>query len=57
VSPVRYELGFYIPEVGTLHSHRHENHRFTQPLSSLLYKAAVSVTIHNVTCFTEGRRY
>jgi hypothetical protein len=25
VSPVRYELGFYIPEDGILHSHRHEN--------------------------------
>jgi hypothetical protein len=25
VSPVRYELGFYIPEDGFLHSHRREN--------------------------------
>jgi hypothetical protein len=25
VSPVKYELGFYIPEDGILHSHRHEN--------------------------------
>jgi hypothetical protein len=25
VSPVRYEVGFYIPEDGVLHSHRHEN--------------------------------
>jgi hypothetical protein len=25
VSPVRYELGFYIPEDGILDSHRHEN--------------------------------
>jgi hypothetical protein len=25
VSPVRYELGFYIPEDGILHSHRLEN--------------------------------
>jgi hypothetical protein len=24
VSPVRYELGFYIPEDDILHSHRHE---------------------------------
>jgi hypothetical protein len=24
VSPVRYELGFYIPEDGILHSHRRE---------------------------------
>jgi hypothetical protein len=25
VSPVRYKLGFYIPEDGILHSHRLEN--------------------------------
>jgi hypothetical protein len=25
VSPVRYELGFYIPEDGILHSHHHGN--------------------------------
>jgi hypothetical protein len=25
MSPVRYELGFYIPEDGILHSHRHED--------------------------------
>jgi hypothetical protein len=25
VSPVRYELGFYIPEEGILSSHRREN--------------------------------
>jgi hypothetical protein len=25
MSPVRYELGFYIPEDDILHSHRHEN--------------------------------
>jgi hypothetical protein len=25
VSPVRYELGFYIPEDGIFHSHRSEN--------------------------------
>jgi hypothetical protein len=24
VSPVKYELGFYIPEDGILHSHRRE---------------------------------
>jgi hypothetical protein len=27
VSPVKYELGFYIPEDGILHSHRRENLR------------------------------
>jgi hypothetical protein len=25
VSPVKYEQGFYFPEGGILHSHRHEN--------------------------------
>jgi hypothetical protein len=25
VSPVRYELGFYIPDDGILHSHRRKN--------------------------------
>jgi hypothetical protein len=25
MSPVKYELGFYIPEVGILHSHCREN--------------------------------
>jgi hypothetical protein len=25
VSPVKYELGFYIPEDGILHGHRREN--------------------------------
>jgi hypothetical protein len=25
MSPVKYELGFYIPEGGILHSHRREN--------------------------------
>jgi hypothetical protein len=25
VSPVKYELGFHIPEDGVLHSHRREN--------------------------------
>jgi hypothetical protein len=25
VSPVKYELGFYIPKDGILHSHRREN--------------------------------
>jgi hypothetical protein len=28
VSPVKYELGFYIPEDDILHSHRHENLKF-----------------------------
>jgi hypothetical protein len=28
VSPVRYELGFYIPEYGILHSNRRENLKY-----------------------------
>jgi hypothetical protein len=28
VSPVKYELGFYIPEDGIRHSHRRENLKF-----------------------------
>jgi hypothetical protein len=28
VSPVKYELGFYIPEDDILHSHRRENLKF-----------------------------
>jgi hypothetical protein len=28
MSPVRYELGFYVPEVGILHSHCRGNLRF-----------------------------
>jgi hypothetical protein len=26
--PVKYELGFYIPEYDILHNHRHENLKF-----------------------------
>jgi hypothetical protein len=36
VSPVRYELGVYIPEDGILHSHRHENLK-TYTLYLLIY--------------------
>jgi hypothetical protein len=30
VSPVKYELGFYIPEDDILHSHRRESLKFYQ---------------------------
>jgi hypothetical protein len=30
MSPVKYELGFYIPEDGILHSHRRENPQILQ---------------------------
>jgi hypothetical protein len=40
VSPVRYELGFYIPEEGILHSHRHEDLKSYIALTSLsLYRS------------------
>jgi hypothetical protein len=34
VFPVRYELGFYIPEDGVLHSHRRENLRSYKTVGS-----------------------
>jgi hypothetical protein len=37
VSPVRYELGFYIPEDGILHSHRRENVKSYILIVILLY--------------------
>jgi hypothetical protein len=30
VSPVRYDLGFYIPEDGVVHSHRRETSNLTK---------------------------
>jgi hypothetical protein len=33
VSPVKYELEFYIPEDGTVHSHRRENFKFHTALT------------------------
>jgi hypothetical protein len=37
MSPVKYELGFYIPEDGFLHSHRREKLKFYNlfPVSKL----------------------
>jgi hypothetical protein len=46
VSPVRYELGFYIPEDGILHSHRREN------LKSYIGKATI---LYGSTAFILGR--
>jgi hypothetical protein len=39
VSPVRYELGFYIPEDGILHSHHYETLKsyITKILFSILF--------------------
>jgi hypothetical protein len=36
MSPVKYELGFYIPEDGILHSHRRQNLRSYGSLSDPL---------------------
>jgi hypothetical protein len=37
VSPVKYELGFYIPEDGILHSHHCENLQPYLKIISLVY--------------------
>jgi hypothetical protein len=37
VSPVKYELGFYIPEDGILHSHCRENLKSYTFLAVVLY--------------------
>jgi hypothetical protein len=44
MSPVKYELGFYIPEDDILHSHRRENLKSYIALSgwSLLWRCNVS---------------
>jgi hypothetical protein len=33
VSPVRYELGFHVPEDGIIHSHRCEHLKFYRALT------------------------
>jgi hypothetical protein len=51
VSPVRYELGFYIPEDGILHIHRREN------LKSYTVKLYVhSPLSHHGVVFNEAQR-
>jgi hypothetical protein len=45
VSPVRYELGFYISEDGILHSHRREN---LKSYTVFLYGEATHRNIHLV---------
>jgi hypothetical protein len=42
MSPVRYELGFYIPEDAILHSHRRENLR--------TYMFQETCIFHNYLC-------
>jgi hypothetical protein len=46
VFPVRYELGFYIPEDGILHSHRHENLKFSVNRKIIL--ASVHAVMQNM---------
>jgi hypothetical protein len=43
VSPLRYELGFYIPEDGILRSHRRENHKSYES-DSFAIKAEIQVS-------------
>jgi hypothetical protein len=43
VSPVRYELGFYIAEDDILHSHRRENLKsYTGDVSSVIKSLSIS---------------
>jgi hypothetical protein len=48
VSPVKYELGFYIPGDDNLHSHRRENLKFyTAGLEPISYRGALlSTRVH-----------
>jgi hypothetical protein len=46
VSPVRYELGFYIQEDGILYSHRREHLEFTTLLLTSIYHLSI-VLQHN----------
>jgi hypothetical protein len=48
VSPVRHELGFYIPEYGILHSHRRENLKSYIPLKHQ-YLSAIDATTSQKT--------
>jgi hypothetical protein len=47
VSPVRYELGFKIPEDGILHSHRRENLKSTA--ENIMRSSASSVMRRNIS--------
>jgi hypothetical protein len=54
VSPVKYELGSYIPEDDILHSHRRENLNSDNQVyhSSTLAKKKCSISMHYVSNFT-----
>jgi hypothetical protein len=46
VSPVKYELGFYIPEDGILHSHLRENLRSVKlEVSNVRFEVFTAVTM------------
>jgi hypothetical protein len=44
VSPVKYELGFYIPEDNILHSHRRENLKSKSEFTTLSERASFLVS-------------
>jgi hypothetical protein len=50
--PVRYKLGFYIPEDGILHSHRRENH---QSYIGLFWLSIFRWHWHNLTVQSRER--
>jgi hypothetical protein len=53
VSPVRYNLGFYISEDGILHSHRREKLKQTQTTSNRYYQHCVlQVNVANISVLT-----
>jgi hypothetical protein len=59
VSPVKYELGFYIPEDDILHSHRRENFKslkFTASSnlsqSPIIFNSTLGRTSLYILCFT-----
>jgi hypothetical protein len=45
MSPVKYELGFYIPEEDILHSHRRENLKYYIPPINLYSSVSMSICV------------
>jgi hypothetical protein len=50
VSPVKYELGFYIPEDDILHCHRRENLKSYTVFVSMYFKGMSFVVYFNAMC-------
>jgi hypothetical protein len=48
VSPVKYELGFYIPEDGFLHSHRRENLKYYMITRNLALGTGRSAVVNSL---------